>query len=259
MTFRSVFGYYVSMKQSLLFSFLILLFLVSCVSEPKVNMNTPEGIYKLAEFYRKQDRFEEAIAQYKSLSNKHPYSKLAIDAELRVADCHYDKEEFAEAFASYKSFKELHPRHPSVDYVVYRAAESLREQLPSTVDRDLSQATTAISLYDELLVNYPRSTHFNESKEKKLKLIQMLADKEIYVADFYFQQKKYISALTRYEMFLNTFPQNIKTPYVLLSAAQSAKKADVPDKVKVHAERLVSEFPSTDEAKTARKEFSGVR
>lgn len=238
---------------------LISVFFVGCVTEPKIDPNTPEGLYKLAEFYRKQDRFEEAITQYKTVTNKHPYSKLAVEAELKVADCHYEKQEYAEAFASYKSFKELHPRHASMDYVVYRAAESLREQLPTTVDRDLSQATTAISLYEELTVTFPQSKYAKESGEKKLKLIQMLADKEIYIADFYFKQDKYISALTRYEMFLTTFPQNQKTPYVLLQAAYAARKADVPDKIKLHAGRLISEFPATDEAKSARKEFPNVR
>ncbi|MCC6137165.1 MAG: outer membrane protein assembly factor BamD, partial [Bdellovibrionaceae bacterium] len=221
--------------------------------------NTPEGLYKLAEFYRKQERYEEAIAQYKALSNKHPYNKLAVESELKVADCHYEKEEFAEAFASYKSFKELHPKHPRMDYVIFKAAESLSEQLPTTVDRDLSQATTAISLYEELSVSFPQSKNAVGAKEKKLKLIQMLADKEIYIADFYYKQEKYISALTRYEMFLHTFPQNKKTPYVLLMAAHSAQKAKVDDKTKLHADRLVSEFPSTDEAKSARKEFPNVR
>lgn len=234
-------------------------FLTGCVTEPKVDPNTPEGLYKLAEFYRKQDRFDEAISQYKTLSNKHPYSKLAIESELKVADCHFEKEEFAESFAAYKSFKELHPKHPSMDYVIYRAAESLREQLPSSVDRDLSQATIAISLYEELTISYPQSKYAKESDEKKLKLIQMLADKEIYIADFYFKQKKYLSALIRYEMFLTTFPQNQKTPYVLLRAAMSARKANVDDKIKLHAGRLVSEFPSTPEAKTAREDFPNVR
>jgi outer membrane protein assembly factor BamD len=247
------------MKQLFFVLVLISVFIVGCVTEPKIDPNTPEGLYKLAEFYRKQDRFEEAITQYKTVTNKHPYSKLAIESELKVADCHYEKEEFAESFASYKSFKELHPRHPSIDYAVYRAAESLREQLPSTVDRDLAQATTAISLYEELSVTYPQSKYAKESAEKKLKLIQMLADKEIYIADFYFQQDKYISALTRYEMFLTTFPQNQKTPYVLLQAARAARKADVPDKIKLHAGRLMSEFPATKEAKRAREDFPNVR
>lgn len=247
------------MKQLLVILVWSATFLVGCVTEPKVDPNTPEGLYKLAEFYRKQDRFDEAITQYKTLTNKHPYSKLAIESELKVGDCHFEKEEFAESFAAYKSFKELHPKHPAMDYVIFRAAESLREQLPSTVDRDLSQATTAISLYEELTISYPQSKYAKESGEKKLKLIQMLADKEIYIADFYFKQDKYISALTRYEMFLHTFPQNQKTPYVLLRAAYAARKAGVEDKIKLHAGRLISEFPATSEAKSAREEFPNVR
>lgn len=246
------------MKQLLYTLLFGALFLAGCVTEPKVDLNTPEGIFKLAEFYRKQERYEEAIAQYKALSNKHPYSKLAIDAELKVGDCHYEKQEYAEAFAAYKSFKELHPKHPSTDYVLYRAAESLREQLPGSVDRDLSQATTAIGLYEELSVSYPQSKHAKDANEKKLKLIQMLADKEIYIADFYYRQGKYISALTRYEMFLTTFPQNQKTPYVLLWAAHAAKKASVEDKIKFHVSRLISEFPATPEAKDAKKDFPHV-
>lgn len=246
------------MKQ-LLYAFLFITLLsTGCVTEPKVDLNTPEGIYKLAEFYRKQERYEEAITQYKALSNKHPYSKLAVEAELKVADCHYEKQEYAESFASYKSFKELHPKYPTTDYVIFRAAESLREQLPVTVDRDLSQATTAIGLYEELTVSYPQSKYAKESNEKKLKLIQMLADKEIYIADFYYQQGKYISALTRYETFLTTFPQNQKTPYVLLQAAYAARKVEVPDKIALHAGRLMSEFPSTPEAKDAKKDFPNV-
>ncbi|MCB9073680.1 MAG: outer membrane protein assembly factor BamD [Bdellovibrionaceae bacterium] len=242
----------------LYFLVLISLFCIQCVTEPKVNLETPEGQYKLAEFYRKQDRYDEAIAQYKSLMNKFPYSKLALEAELKVADTHFKKEEFAEAYASYKTFKELHPTYPKNDYIVYQAAESLREQLPSTVDRDLVHATQAISLYDELLSVYPQSEYSKTANDKKLTLIQMLADKEIYIADFYFKQTKYTSALNRYEIFLSTFPQNKKIPYVLLRAAMAAKKADVPNKIGHFVSRLETEFPATSEAQQARKEFPNV-
>lgn len=218
-------------------------------------MNTPEGLFKLGEFYQKQERFEEAINQFKAISSKHPYSKLAAEAELRVADCYYKKEEFIEAFGAYKTFKELHPRHPSIDYVTYYAAESLREQLPSTVDRDLSQAAQAINYYEEIVSVYPNSKFANEAKEKRFKLIHMLADKELYVADFYFRQKKYIGALTRYDIFLQMFPQSTKVPHALLSAARSAKLAKLPDRIEPYITRLMQEHSATSEAKNAKKEF----
>lgn len=240
------------------FLFIAFGFITACVSEPKVNSNTPEGLLKLGNFYKKQERYEEAINQYKAITSKHPYSKLATEAELLIADCQYKKEDFIEAFNAYKTFKELHPKHPRIDYVAYHAAESLREQLPSTVDRDLTQATLAINFYEEIVTVYPQSQYAADAKEKRFKLIQMLADKELYIADFYYQQKKYVGALTRYEIFLQTFPQNSRVPYALLAAARSARDAGTPDKARAHVSRLVQEFPATEETRNARKEFPNV-
>ena len=242
----------------LIFTLPLLLLITSCVTEPKVNLNTPEGLFKLGEFYQKQERYEEAINQFKTLSNKHPYSKLSIESELRIADCHYKKEDFLEAYNAYKIFKELHPKHPAMDYVTYHAAESLRQELPSTVDRDLSSATQAINYYEELTVAYPQSQYTKDAKEKRFKLIQMLADKELYIADFYFKQKKFTGSLTRYELFLQSFPQNQRVPYALFQAAYSAKKLDIPDKVVQHIQRLVKEYPTTSEAARAKKEFASA-
>ena len=229
--------------------------ITACVSEPKVNLNTPEGLFQMGEFYQKQDRYEEAIQQYKTLSNKFPYSKLATEAELQVADCHYKREEFIESAAAYKTFKELHPRYARIDYVTWAAAESLRQQLPATVDKDLAQATPAIAFYEEIVTLYPTSPHAAEAKENRLKLIQMLADKEIYIADFYYRQEKYISALTRYEQFLQSFPQNQRVPYVLLWALKSADKVKAQDKLRQYASVLQANYPSTREAKQAKSEF----
>lgn len=240
------------MAKSFHFYILIVLIATGCVTEPKVNLNSAEGLFTLGEFYEKQERYEEAINQYKTLSNKFPYSKLAPDAELHVADCYFKKEEFPEAFNSYRTFKELHPRHPRSDYVTFRAAESLREQLPTTVDRDLTNATQAISYYDEILTHYSRSQYEPEAKEKRFKLVQMLADKEVYIADFYFGQKKYMSALTRYEQFLQSYPQNSRVPHVLLKAASSAKKAEVPDKMQIYLTQLLKDYPNSSEAQSAK-------
>jgi outer membrane protein assembly factor BamD len=243
------------MTQKLLRLLIFTLAVSACVSEPKVNLNTPEGLYQMGEFYEKQDRFDESIQNFKTLSNKFPYSKLATEAELAVAGVYFKKDEFIEAAAAYKTFKELHPKHAKIDFVTYSAAESIRQQLPSTVDKDLSQAPQAIAYYEEVLTLYPTSTYVKESKEKRLKLIQMLADKEIYIADFYYQQEKYISSLSRSEQFLVNFPQNERVPYILLRAAKAAEKAAVPDKIRQYVNQLVSTYPDSKEAKQARREF----
>lgn len=234
---------------------LALVTLTGCVTEPEVDLKTPEGLYEMGQFYQKQSRYEEAIAQYKALSSKHTYSPLAVRAELRVADCYYERDEFEEAYASYKLFHELHPTFVESDYVVAQIADSLHQQIPSSVDRDLSQVKKAINYYQELTSVYPDSKYSEKANEKKIKLAQMLADKEIYIADFYYKQEQFISALSRYELFLKDFPKNPRTPYVLLRSALSAKEIDKNDKSDYFKKRLISNFPDSKEAKTAERKL----
>lgn len=229
--------------------------LVACVSEPDVDPNTPDGLLKLGEFYEQNDRYDEAVAQYKSISNKFPYSKLAAEAELKTADCYFKKDEYVEAAAAYRTFKELHPKHPKIDYATYSAAESIREQLPSTVDKDLAQAPQAIAYYNEIVTLYPTSPHAADSKEKRLKLIQMLADKELYIADFYYKQEKYTASLSRYSLFVQDYSQNQRVPYALYWAAKSAEKAGAKERIREFVSPLVSNYPNSPEAKDAKQEF----
>jgi outer membrane protein assembly factor BamD len=132
-----------------------------CSSFNEIDTSTPEGSYKLAQKYDKDERYEEAIVEYTSLKNKHPYSKLATEAELRIADIHFKREEFIEAQNSYQVFKEMHPSHPQIDYVTYRLGLSFFNQLPGTIDRDLSVADRAILYFDEV-VHWPRKSTTSE-------------------------------------------------------------------------------------------------
>src|SRR3954471_14338242 len=127
----------------LLISVFSLHFLAGCSSTPDIDTSTPEGAFKLAEKYEKDERFEEAITQYTQVKNKHPYSKLATEAELRIAEIHFKREEFVESQNAYQTFKEMHPTHPQIDFVTYRLGLSFFNQLPSTIDRDLSVADRA--------------------------------------------------------------------------------------------------------------------
>ena len=97
------------------FPVLILVSLVvslGCSSSDKFDTSTPEGAFKAAEALEKDERYEEAIPKFQEVKNKHPYSRFATEAELKIADIHFASENFEEAQASYQLFKEFHPKHP---------------------------------------------------------------------------------------------------------------------------------------------------
>ena len=185
---------------------LSLFVLVAACSSDSKKADTPEGAFEIAQDYEKNDRYEEAIRRYQEVRNRFPYSKFATLAELAVADVYFKQESFAEAQVSYQNFRELHPKHLQIDYVIFRTGLSIFNQLPSTIDRDLSVAESAISYFSELIQLFPKSTFVKEAQEKKRDVLDRLAQKELYIADFYYKKKFYDSAERRYQSTLSRYP-----------------------------------------------------
>lgn len=231
----------------------IALAIIACSTEEKKS-DTAEGAYALAEEFDKNERYDEAIRRYQEVKNKFPYSKYASMAELAMADAYYKQESYAEAQVTYQTFKELHPRHEKIDYVTFRLAMSFYQQLPETIDRDLSLTSSAITYFDELINHFPNSSYVKEAKEKKTDCLKKLAEKEQYIADFYYIRSKYDSALTRYEGLLNKYPDLGFDAIALSRAAISAVRIGELDRAKVLLGKLRTKFPGSSELAAAEKE-----
>ena len=241
--------------------FLSLLFLLcSCSSSELKNLNvdekTPDGLYNLANYFVSNNRFEDALARLRILKNKHPYSKFATDAELKIADIEFKREYWPEAETAYRLFKEFHPKHAKSDYVSYQMAISQYNQLPETIDRDLNDAYTAIRYFDDVITSYPESKYVKDAKEHKNKTIKMLAEKEQYIASFYFIREHYLSALLRYESMLTRFKGIGTEPGALFGAAVSAYKIKEVDKAKGYLAELANKYPNSSEYKDAKDQLA---
>jgi len=242
--------------------YLLMLFLTptlltigGCALSSDIDTSTPEGSFKLAEKLEKDDRFEEALAQYAQIRNKYPYSKLALEAELRIAQIHFKREEFIEAQSAYQTFKEMHPSYPRIDYVTFQLAMSFFNQLPATTDRDLAVADRAILYFDEVIQTYSKSSYAKDAVKHKLEAVKMLADKEYYIANFYFIRDHYDSALGRFEGLLLKYPKLGFDARALYGAAVSAYKIKDLGKAKTYYNRLLTEYGNTQEAEKARNEL----
>jgi len=237
-----------------LISFLVpALFFAACVSYDKFDTSTVEGSFGLAEALNKDSRYEEALLQYRDVKNKYPYSKYATEAELQIGEIHYKKDSFPEAQSAFILFKELHPKHPKIDYVTFKIGESIFKQLPSTVDRDLTLAPQAINQYQIVIQNYPNSQFRGKAQKRVQEITDKMAEKELYIADFYFRTKVFLSALSRYEKFLAEYPNHRKLPYVLLRAGLSAGMIDKGEKRSAILRSLIEKFPESPEAGEAKK------
>ncbi|MBK9293777.1 MAG: outer membrane protein assembly factor BamD [Oligoflexia bacterium] len=217
---------------------------LGCSSIQVADPNSAEGMFKIAEQLEKDERFEEAITKFNELRNKHPYSRYATEAELRVADIHFKKEAFIESATAYQLFKDFHPKHPRNDYVTYKIALSYFNQLPSTIDRDLTPAFKAISAFKEVESSYSTSEYFKEAQTKKNECIKMLAEKELYIANFYFIRDIYDSALKRFESLITKFPNRSFDEEALYKAGISAFETGQKERGEKHIRELLKTFPN---------------
>lgn len=218
--------------------------------------NTPVAkAYEDALKLEKAYRYEEAIQALDSLKNKYPYSHYAKMARLKIADIHFESKSFIQAQYSYITYNELYPRDEKADYVVFQIAHSLYKQLPSTHDRDLSSARDAIKYFDQVISRFPNSVYIKDSEKYKKEIYNKLADKELYIAKFYFKYKQPLAALRRFQKFIANHPGYPQIPEAIAGAAYSALRIDEGEMHKKYLNELKTKYPDYTVPKLYTKRF----
>lgn len=229
---------------------LVVVAVTSC-SGKSVDENNAQEVYKDAEEDISDKRYTIALDKLKTLKNKFPYSNVATQAKLRIADVYFLEESYIEAAAAYESFRDMHPKHEKADYVMFRTGESYFLQLPDSDDRDMSPAAKAIDAYRELLQLYPRSQYAEPAKTHLNQASEMQASKEKYIADFYFKRDMFDSAATRYEKITARFPGTSTAQYAYWRLAQSLIRQDKLDEAKHVYRTYLSRHPGGEYARQA--------
>jgi outer membrane protein assembly factor BamD len=149
--------------------------------------------------------YEAAAEAFQKVKDRYPYSPHAITAELKMADALYLKKSYEEAYEAYSQFEKLHPRHSEVPYVIYQMGMCHFMQV-STIDRDQSHTHLAKEEFERLIKRFPGDPYADKSRLQVRKSYILLAEHELYVADFYFKKKNYRAAMDRYQYILKRYP-----------------------------------------------------
>lgn len=172
-----------------------------------VEDSDPEALFKDAEQDIEGNRYILAIDKLRLIKNKFPYSKFSAEAQLRIADVYFLQESFGEAALAYETFRDLHPKHPSVPYAMYRTALSYFKDTPELVARDQASARKALDAYTEFLKRYPEAPESNQARADLHEAMNHLAEKELYIGEFYFKREKWESAQARFNKLIEQFPE----------------------------------------------------
>ncbi len=221
--------------------------------------STAEEYYAKAAEDLDDGLYPEAVLGFAAVKNKFPYSKFAALAELGIADVQYARGAYVEAVDAYRNFLKFYPRHEKGSYAMYKIAAAYREQLPGDFwllppDHEKDQASTrlAISAYKDMLTRYPDSPESEKAKEELDSCRRLLADHEIYVAEFYFKRESWLAAANRAEGLLKDYGGLGLDERALHIAARSRFERAELDLALQAAARLQNEYPDGRYASSAR-------
>lgn len=152
-----------------------------------------------------RENYSNAVESFQKIKDRYPYSKLAVHAELKLADSHFKIKELDEAMEAYREFERLHPKNTAIPYVIYQQGMCNFTRL-HTIDRDQTNTALALKDFRRLEKQFPDDIYSLKAKRNIKKCLTNLAEYELYVGHFYFKSGKYIAALKRFEYLISHYP-----------------------------------------------------
>ena len=202
-------------------------------------------LYKEGEQLFQNQKYEEAITQYKKVKETYQSADLATKSELKIADAYFLNKDYIEAASSYEDFRKLHPKHPQADYALYRQGMSHFHQIHS-IDTDQTPVKNALTTFDSYLRLYPNGEQRAEVVEKRLECRDKQLQYELYVGRFYLKTGVLKAAIGRFETALKTFSDLKRLDEVLYYLRKAYLEDGQKAKAQEVLERLTREFPASE-------------
>jgi len=203
-------------KIKLIFFLVLFSFILSCTKEvAKENLITEKDIeLQMIEAYKegvkelKRGDVLFAAKKFNEAEVLFPQSDYAPKAALMAAYAYYSQNYYGDAIAELERFTRIYPNHNNIDYAEYLLGLSFYEQIIDE-KKDLESILKAKEIFLTVIDKYPNSD-FALDAQFKLDLIdETLAAKEIYIGRYYFDKKKWISAINRFRAVIDNYDTTI--------------------------------------------------
>ena len=155
-----------------------------------------------------------AAKNFNTVENLYPQSIWASRSILMAAYSYYIQDYYGDAIAELIRFNRVYPKHQSLDYANYLLAICYYEQIVDE-KKDLKSINNAKDTFLLVINNFPNSEYALDSKFKLELIDDILASKEMYLGRYYFEKKKWISAINRFRTVVDDYDTTIYTAEAL--------------------------------------------
>ena len=152
---------------------------------------------------------------------------------------------FNDAIFELERFLDKYKNHPNTDYAYYLLGICHYNQIIDE-KKDLGEILKAKTYFTMLINEFP-NTDYAEDAQFKLELIEeVLASKELYLANYYFDREKWIPAMNRYKKIVNQYDTTIFVEEALYRLVELNYKIGLLDEAKKYTALLGYNYQSSE-------------
>ncbi|HZD31483.1 MAG TPA: outer membrane protein assembly factor BamD [Candidatus Angelobacter sp.] len=165
-------------------------------------------LYDRAMDAMKHNKFDVARLSLQTLINTYPDSEYVARAKLAIGDSWYAEggsAAMAQAESEYKDFITFFPNMTEASEAQMKIANIHYNEMEKA-DRDYTHAKRAEEEYRQLIMQFPDSPLVPEAKKKLLSVQELLAEREFVIGHFYFMREAWPAAIARMKSLVDTYP-----------------------------------------------------
>lgn len=217
---------------------------ISLIKEDNLELQMIEAYNEGLKEFNKGDIFF-AAKKFNEVELLYPQSIWAPRSALMAAYAYYSQLYFTDAIFELERFLDKYKNHPNTDYAYYLLAVC-HYNLIVDEKKDLGEITKSKKYFTLLIKEFP-NTDFAEDAQFKLLLIEeILASKELYLANYYLDREKWIPAMNRYKKIVNQYDSTIFIEEALYRLVELNYKLGLLDESKKYAALLGYNYQSSE-------------
>ncbi len=205
----------------------------------------PDELYAQGEKELDRRRYEEARQAFQKIVERHPNTSFAPRARFLLGEAYYREGEFEKAIKEFETFMSFYPRDQIADLVQYRLAMSYYDQM-KPVEQDQGLTVRAVEQFRKLVKEFPDSRYATDALAKIEICRGRLAQKEVWVANYYITQGNAKGARQRLELVLKEYPRSLVVPETLWLLADVNFREGKLDEATGLLRRLANEYGYTE-------------
>ena len=240
---------------SLLSIFILSIMISSCSSNEEMpdERLLEKELYDQAQLRLKNGSYSTAIRSLEALESRFPFGRYAEQAQAELIYAYYMNSQFEASQSAAERFINLHPRHTHSGYAYYmKGLASFTDDSglfsryfqSDLAKREVVMAQQSFDELSDFIARYPDSKYVPHAKQRMIYLRNLLAQHEVYVADFYMKRGAYLAAIGRAKYVIEHLPNTPQTPYALSILVEAYGLMEYEELRKTNLEILNSNYPN---------------